>query len=237
MADSETLPAVPKGYENWAKKLKTAASRYKTSLWEIGDLLNEGEASYGEMYAQAADETGLGKQTLMNTKWVANAIPVELRQEGLSFSLHKEVAGLEHKYQKPILGLAVDLEWGSKEVKIRVKAVSEGDEKALLPEWTKERPSSPEESSPEESADEEETEDPPVSSDSSADDESPRSQRPNLSSRAEYIAFHASELVGLMDGTTPAMIVDDLEGAQLDQFFVNADEVVFWLGGVAAHKP
>lgn len=236
----ETLPAIPKGYEDWSLKLQTAATSYRESLWDIGDLLNEGENRFGELFAQAASDTKLAPSTLQNAKWVCAAIPKDTRHSDLSFSLHMEVAKLKPKYQKIVLSLAAKQEWPSKEVRKRVKAVEAGEDEALLPDWN---PSSQRGTSPPESGDES----PPPTPDSSSDipdhekteeQLKPKvSPRPNLDSRAQYIAFHTAELRGLCVNTAPSMIVDDLEGNALKQFFMDAEDVGDFLNGVGNHKP
>lgn len=231
----ETLPAIPKGYDKWSDKLQIAVKNYRTSLWEIGDLLNEGEKRFGELFAQAAADTKLASSTLHNAKWVCASIPKNIRHDHLSFSLHMEVAKLDNSYQKIILGLAADQEWPSKEVRTRVKAVISGDEKALLPEWKpSQRGTSPQDSAGSETAPQPPTE--PVDVPESEMEPS-RDVRPNLNSRAQYIAFHTGELRGLCQDTAPSMIVGDLEGEKLNQFFMDAEFVVDFLAGVGNHKP
>jgi len=76
--------------------------------WLIGDWLNYGERKYGEMYAQAMDETDYEKKTLKNAKWVAGRIEVSRRRDTLNFSIHAEVAKLEPEEQEYWLNEAVE---------------------------------------------------------------------------------------------------------------------------------
>lgn len=63
-------------------------------MWWVGDWLNYGERKWGEMYTQAIEVTGLSYQTLRDSKWVAAKVRLSLRRDNLSFSRHKEVAGM-----------------------------------------------------------------------------------------------------------------------------------------------
>lgn len=239
MTDQEVLPPLPKGYEAWHEALMSAAHNYKYSIWDVGDLLNEGEKKFGELFSQAAEETKLAPATLQNAMWVCKSIPQNIRKEDLSFSLHMEVAKLEHRHQKTVLGLAVEHEWPSKEVRKRVKAVINGDDEALLPDWN---PSSPGGTSSLESAGEADLASSPQ--DSPADTPAPeeekepeRQTRPDLGSRAAYIAFHTSEIFQLCQDTAPSMVVDDLDSGMLNKFFMEAEVVVDFLAGCGNHKP
>jgi hypothetical protein len=62
--------------------------------WAIGDWILYGEAQYGEMYAQALEETDYSLSTLQNITYVARAFESSRRRENLSFTHHAEVAGL-----------------------------------------------------------------------------------------------------------------------------------------------
>ena len=76
--------------------------------WIIGDWLNYGERKYGEMYAQAMDETDYEKDTLKKAKWVAGKVERCRRRHELGFSAHAEVAKLEPEEQDYWLAEAVE---------------------------------------------------------------------------------------------------------------------------------
>ena len=63
----------------------------KSTLWWIGDWLNEGEQQYGEMYAQALDATELEYGTLRTAKWICGRIELSRRRDNLS-----RVPGMTH---------------------------------------------------------------------------------------------------------------------------------------------
>jgi N6-adenosine-specific RNA methylase IME4 len=76
--------------------------------WWVGDWLNYGERSYGEMYAQAIDETDLSYGRLRNIKFVASNIELSRRRDNLTFTHHEEVASLSSKEQDLFLNKASD---------------------------------------------------------------------------------------------------------------------------------
>lgn len=83
----------------------------------IGDWLNHGEAAYGEMYAQAASETGLPEETLMILKYVSSRIEPARRIKDLTWSHHREVAKFPPEEQDKWLERARDKAWSVKELK------------------------------------------------------------------------------------------------------------------------
>ena len=85
--------------------------------WIVGDLLNYGEAAYGEQVSQAYDlweEYAQG--TLSNWQYVAGRIPKVRRRERVGWSLHYEVAKLDPDEQELWL---VQLENGMTRAQLR----------------------------------------------------------------------------------------------------------------------
>ena len=74
--------------------------------WWCGDLLNYGEARYGERYAQAEAVMGLDAGTLANIASVCSRVDPSRRREQLSFAHHAEVAKLEPQDQATWLARA-----------------------------------------------------------------------------------------------------------------------------------
>lgn len=110
-------------YETW-EALGTMLGRLnRTSSWLIGDWLVFGDLVYGERYAQAAEDTGLAPQTLMNLASIARRVPPERRREHLPFSTHAIVAPLSARDQERWLTRAEDEGWSRREL----KAAIEGD--------------------------------------------------------------------------------------------------------------
>ena len=89
-------------WEAYGQKLRFVEGAIQ---WLIGDWLNYGEWKYGEMYAQAVDETQAS--TWANYKWVASTVESSTRVELLSWSHHREVADLPIDQQKKYLSLAL----------------------------------------------------------------------------------------------------------------------------------
>ena len=91
-------PNVP--YDQW-EAIFTQLRQIQNALpWYIGDLLQYGEAHYGETYAQAVEETGYSVQTLTNYKYVSGHVPPENRKATLKYTHHALVAALPVDEQK-----------------------------------------------------------------------------------------------------------------------------------------
>lgn len=88
-------PARELTYEEWATAGQALQQIGRAWQWWVGDWLTYGEQRYGEKYAQAVDLTGLGYQALADAAWVAAAVELSVRNENLSWSHHRAVAGLE----------------------------------------------------------------------------------------------------------------------------------------------
>lgn len=93
-------------FDHWARIGRQLQLADLAVQWWIGDWLNYGEPRYGEKYAQAIEEFGRKKQTLMNYAYVARAIEPSRRREIVDFSTHAEVASLEPEDQDKLLAKA-----------------------------------------------------------------------------------------------------------------------------------
>ena len=90
--------------------------------WWLGDWLNYGEQTYGEMYSQALDATDYTEGTLRNDKFMSKAFELSCRHDNLPFSFHQEVVTLMKRAQ----GLRTDLTSthdGSKSFKQQLKEI------------------------------------------------------------------------------------------------------------------
>lgn len=90
-------------FQEWLAAGNKLSTMNKYIHFWIGDWLNYGEQKYGEMYAQALDETSYVYGTLRNDKWVSSRIPLSRRHDNLSWSHHYEVADLEPEDQDILL--------------------------------------------------------------------------------------------------------------------------------------
>ncbi|QDT38235.1 hypothetical protein [Stratiformator vulcanicus] len=98
--------------EQWGTPLKFALWCQQASPWWIGDLLNQGDARFGEMFSQVC-EGAVSADQLQRYESVARRVPAENRVEGLSWSAHAAVARLPHKMQREMLARAERLGWTS----------------------------------------------------------------------------------------------------------------------------
>jgi hypothetical protein len=93
-------------YEEWEDIGKRITGARASLRWWLGDWINFGEAAFGEIYAQALDETNYSYPALRNIAYTARNIPAAIRSENLSFAHHTVVAPLEHQDKKALLDIA-----------------------------------------------------------------------------------------------------------------------------------
>ena len=87
----------------------------------LGDWLNYGEQKWGEMYAQAIDETGYEYDTLRHDKAISERIELGRRRPNLSWSHHQEVAYLDSNEQDKWLALAENEKLTRQELRQNIK--------------------------------------------------------------------------------------------------------------------
>ena len=90
--------------------------------WWIGDWLNYGEKTYGGKYDEAVAATGLELVTLTDYAYVAQNVRFSLRNENVSFSVHKLVAPLTPDAQRQILSQAAEQKLTVSDVKALIRA-------------------------------------------------------------------------------------------------------------------
>lgn len=82
-----------------------------------GDFLNKAESLFGEEYSQCYPD-GVESKTVLNWKWVAHKVPLDLRLPGLKFAHLSEVAGLDDlELMKEILERAVKENLSSNDIR------------------------------------------------------------------------------------------------------------------------
>ena len=111
------IPRWGLSFDDWASTMQGFFEVQRSLNWLIGDGLNYGESKYGEAYAQAVEVTGWDYQRLADAKWVAGAVPIDVRRLDLSWTHHKYVASLEVDAQIRWLDLAEENSWSSAELK------------------------------------------------------------------------------------------------------------------------
>lgn len=103
-------------FEEWQNIGQFLRAVKSTVLFWLGDWLSYGEKHYGDTYKRALTTTGLTYGTLRNIKYVANKLPLSLRNYNLSFSHHKIVASLDPEKQKYFLALAESQKLSSRQL-------------------------------------------------------------------------------------------------------------------------
>ena len=127
--DQQVFQATPTGlvivqaptFEQFDIAYQVATQCSRALPWVIGDLLNYGEAAYGERYAQVMDDTGASYKTLQNYKWITSKVCPAQRRADLSFTHHTEVAKMEPELQAKWLEVAVAKKWTTKELSKEIK--------------------------------------------------------------------------------------------------------------------
>lgn len=116
-------PSTGLSFDEWENVGYTFQAIDASINWWIGDWLNYGESRYGETYTQALEITGYRLQRLMNAKWVANKIHPSTRVDPsiLSWSAHRQVAGLPPAEQAEWLQRAATEDWDSRTLRLALK--------------------------------------------------------------------------------------------------------------------
>lgn len=103
---------------DWLELTSAALTSYEIygkgfarSALYVADLLNYGEANYGERYAQAIDGTraflSRKEKTISNWRWIASHVDVSRRRENIdSLAVYEAVAALDPAEQDELLSMA-----------------------------------------------------------------------------------------------------------------------------------
>ena len=98
--------------ESFAGPLRFALWCQKGAAWWIGDLLNDGDERFGEMFSQVC-EGQISASLLQRYESVARRVPRENRRPNLSWSSHAAVARLPGVAQRRLLKKAEEYGWNS----------------------------------------------------------------------------------------------------------------------------
>lgn len=101
---------------------------HDATRWWSGDLLNYGEANFGEEYAQIQADTGLEEETARKYQYVNSHVPPGNRMKELTWSHHVIVAPFPPEEQKALLQYAMDKNLSVREFKEYLKGSSEESE-------------------------------------------------------------------------------------------------------------
>ena len=108
-------------FEEWRACESELWDAKQAVQWAYGDWLIEGEAKFGEQYAEALDEARYSYQSLRNLKWIASVYPREQRLSELSWSHHSEVAGLPEPLRTELLLRAASEGWSRDDLRMERK--------------------------------------------------------------------------------------------------------------------
>ncbi len=106
--------------EDWAGPMQFALWCQRASPWWIGDLLNLGDAHFGEAFSQVCEGTVSGDQ-LQRYESVARRVPPRNRCPDLSWSAHATVARLSDEDQREMLRRASNQGWTSEQLRVQVR--------------------------------------------------------------------------------------------------------------------
>jgi len=113
--------------EEWMDVFKALKQVEGCVQFWIGDCLAYRQQKWG-MYDDIAEETGMAKQTLKDTKWVSENVESSLRKDNLSFNHHKEVASLPPEKQELFLNMAVENKLSVRDLRNEIKKEKRNDE-------------------------------------------------------------------------------------------------------------
>jgi len=106
--------------DDWAQPLLYALWCQRASPWWIGDLLNAGDARFGEAFSQVC-EGDVSADMLQRYESVARRVPRENRRAKLSWSAHAAVARLPYGQQREMLCLAEENGWTSEQLRVKAR--------------------------------------------------------------------------------------------------------------------
>ena len=113
------LPKSKVTYDRWEEEGYKLREVQAALRWCIGDWMNYGETTFGEMASQASDIwPEYSYSNLANMASVANSFEISRRRERLGWSLHSEVAKLPHPEQEQWLD---ELEMGMTRQELRLE--------------------------------------------------------------------------------------------------------------------
>ena len=104
----------------WEGPMQFALWCQRASPWWIGDLLNAGDAAFGESFSQVCEGSISGDQ-LQRYESIARRVPAKNRRENLSWSAHAVVARLTDDQQQFMLKQAEDRGWTSEDLRKEVR--------------------------------------------------------------------------------------------------------------------
>ena len=108
-------------FEDWQNIGQHLQTMEGSVMWWVGDWWRFGNQAYGERAAQVLDSKSYSFQTFADAGWVAGKIESSRRREVLSWSHHREIAGLVPKEQERFLDMAIKENWSRNELRRAVR--------------------------------------------------------------------------------------------------------------------
>lgn len=107
----------------WAADLTATARNLHADVWRLAELLDGGEAQFGEAIYQYTDSLGLDYGYLRNLKWVAGVFPLSRRVTlpALPLSYFQEVAPLPDDEADGWLILANEKGWSRADLRAKLR--------------------------------------------------------------------------------------------------------------------
>src|SRR5215472_10616575 len=108
-------------FEKWQSVLERLQGMEFSVMWWLGDCLRYGERAYGEKYRRLMRPIMPIRQSLMRNG-VAGRFEISRRRENLTWSHHREVAGIEDDAeQDAVLDAAETGGWSKKRLRAEVR--------------------------------------------------------------------------------------------------------------------
>lgn len=107
-------------FDDWLELMQSLARIDRAHQWWEGDALNQGEAAWGEKYAQAVEEGR--ERTAQTYAWVAQRVQSTIRIVNLGWALHQIVAQFDDpEPQEFWLAMAEAESWTKRELARQIK--------------------------------------------------------------------------------------------------------------------
>lgn len=108
-------------FKDWDEVGRVLRTFNNSVQFMIGDWLNYGEAVYGEMFAQAVDESDYSYESMKVMAWVCRKVAPENRNPALSYTHHYQVAKLDPGDQMECLAVAAQDDLSVADLKKHIK--------------------------------------------------------------------------------------------------------------------
>src|SRR6516162_2349005 len=119
-------------FEEWKEYGRNLGRMENMYMWQVGEWWAYGEINYGEKTSitKSDDWDGPSYQTCADAGWVFKKFHFSRRHENLSWSHHREVAGLDEEDADRFLNDAITYKWSRQELR---KQVSDFNGKNIQP--------------------------------------------------------------------------------------------------------